>query len=937
MILSNVPKLDNLLNRNDELTLGQERRSELLDIRLLGQPEVTLDGLPVEVDTRKAIALLAYLAVEQTASRDTLSTLFWADSSSDRARATLRRTLSSLRGGIGSDAIVADRHHVELSVDDTDLYRFGAALAATAEHGHEPADVCSKCIRPLSEATVLYRGDFLEGFSVRDAPEFEDWERTVTEGLRLQAGEAFNRLGMALAAAGDYPSAIAAITRWVELDELHEPAHRLLMLLNAWAGDRPGAVEAYRNFVAVLDRELGVPPLDETTELYEAILDEDLPPAPGLRRRIKATTPITSKSNDLLNRQDEMNALRNALGSIDSQGHIISLSGNAWMGKTRLLEELASEAAGRGHGVVIGRSFRMEQGLPYGVATQILRSGETLIKSGEGEIPQWALIEASRLDPSLTSGRPPTDFDRFGELRLFEALHEILSVLSRPQPLLLIADDIQWMDPASASLLSYLAHRISELPILMLLAHRAGDPLPEGISDVVTSAPEVELRPLTADDLKAMVEEPDQAIEIISQTGGVPLLALEAIAADGAEGNDLSGVERYMESRLRDASELSRQVLATAAVLTGVCDASLLKRTSGRSEEEVVEAVEELIGIGLLRELPEGEGLSFTLDSLEKLSYDSLSLIRRRLLHRRAGESLADRPRSATDPLLAAGVAGQFRGAGDPRAADWYRLAGDLARRVYANAEARSFYEAAIALGSGAVGELRLGLGDLAMTRGDYSTAIQELTAAAAQSDDRLLGIVEHRLGDANRLLGRFDLAAEHFQRSADAHPVLASLYADWALLEQRMGNAEKALTMAKEARIAADESVSDLVRSRVLNVSGIVTDDPAVAMQYLDEALLLAGDDELARMTALNNRAHLLLQIGNGDAAIRLIEEAIEIAASTGHRHREAALHNHLADLHHVAGRESEAEQAMTEAVALFADIDSGEWEPELWLLSKW
>ncbi|MEE8406004.1 MAG: tetratricopeptide repeat protein [Acidimicrobiia bacterium] len=112
---------------------------------------------------------------------------------------------------------------------------------------------------------------------------------------------------------------------------------------------------------------------------------------------------------------------------------------------------------------------------------------------------------------------------------------------------------------------------------------------------------------------------------------------------------------------------------------------------------------------------------------------------------------------------------------------------------------------------------------------------------------------------------------------------------------------------------------------------------DPAIAMQFLDKALQLAGDDELARMAALNNRAHLLGQIGNVDGAVRLIEEAIEIAASTGYRHREAALRNHLADLHHVAGRVSEADRTMTDAVAMFADIDAGEWEPELWFLSKW
>jgi DNA-binding SARP family transcriptional activator len=118
----------------------------------------------------------------------------------------------------------------------------------------------------------------LEGFNVRDAYLFEDWARSLGEGLRLEIGEAFNRLGHALAGAGDYSGAIRSVKRWVELDPLHEPAHRLLMLLNSWAGDRPGAIEAYRSLIGILDRELGVPPLEETTELYEAILDEDLPP-----------------------------------------------------------------------------------------------------------------------------------------------------------------------------------------------------------------------------------------------------------------------------------------------------------------------------------------------------------------------------------------------------------------------------------------------------------------------------------------------------------------------------------------------------------------------------------------------------------------------------------------------------------------------------------
>jgi Flp pilus assembly protein TadD len=89
--------------------------------------------------------------------------------------------------------------------------------------------------------------------------------------------------------------------------------------------------------------------------------------------------------------------------------------------------------------------------------------------------------------------------------------------------------------------------------------------------------------------------------------------------------------------------------------------------------------------------------------------------------------------------------------------------------------------------------------------------------------------------------------------------------------------------------------------------------------------------------MAALNNKALLLSQDGDTPSAVELVEEAIRIAQRTGHRHREAALWNHLADLHHRAGRENEARDALNRAVSLFADIDSGELEPELWLLTRW
>lgn len=906
----------------------------MLDIRLLGPPEITIDGSPLEVDTRKAVALLAYLAVEESATRDSLATLFWADSPSDRARATLRRTLSSLRTGIGDGVLAADRNTVTLlETQASDIHRFDAELSAADDHDHEPADVCGECIPPLTRVAELYRGDFLEGFSVRDAPEFEDWARTVTEGFRLRASGAFERLAMARAGDGDYAAAISAVNRWVELDQLHEPAHRLLMLLNGWAGDRPGAVEAYRSFVAVLDQELGVPPLEETTELYEAILDEDLPPAPGQRRRIRAQAAPPPESPGMINREPEVEALWTALAGSSANGKVVSLLGASWMGKTRLLDEFQLGIERDGVRVVVARSFRMDRTLPYGVATQILRGLMPAVD--ERELPEWAISEAARLDPGLFSSRERAGPEPMGELRLLEAIHAVLERAAEHGRLVIVVDDAQWTDPASARLIAYLGRRLSGLPVLLVVAARSGEELDLSIEELLGEADEtIRLEPLQASDLSELCESPESAADLVGRTGGVPLLVQESLA--GTLGSD-STVLRYAEERMREVGDLGSQVLAATAVLSGMCDASLLRETSGRGEEEIVQAVEQLVQVGLLRELSEGEGLTITLDSLADVIYDSTSLIRRRLLHRRAAEALRARPRAESDARVAAAIAFHLSGAGDPEAGGWYRLAGDLSREIYANEEAWDFYETAIGLGAEDVSSLRLGLGELAMTKGDYVAATQELTAAAARAEGPLLATIEHRLGEVQRLLGRFLLADEHFESSSELHPNPSELYADWALLRHRTGASSEASQLASRALEEARRQSDDSSIARALNIMGVVAQTPDVALSYLDDALEISRDDPLGRMAALNNKAHVLSQIGEPDAGIILVDEAIDIARRTGHRHREAALLDHLADLHHQAGRTPEAEAAVAQAVALFADVDAGAWEPEVWLLARW
>jgi DNA-binding SARP family transcriptional activator len=910
----------------------------LLDIKLLGRPEVALDGKLVVVDTRKAIAVLAYLVVEKTASRDSLAGLFWADATQERARATLRRTLSALRGATDSDIIAADRNLVTLAGPArSDLDVFDEELAATTTHGHDPRDVCERCIPHLRAATDLHRGDFLAGFSVRASPEFDDWVRTTSESLRIRIGEAYHRLGTALAAAGDYRGAIGAVTRWIELDPLHEPAHRFLMLLHAWSGDRPGAIEAYRACVTILEQELGVAPLEETTELYEAILDEDLPPAPGMPREVKAAASVRAPAQpDLIDREKELGMLAGMLQEVTSgHGRVLAMTGAPWMGKTRLLEEFAASSSAKAE-VLFGRAFRMEQSLPYGIATQILTGASAMIESTRARIPEWAVHEMGRLVPGLEIISDVGTPDRFGELRLLEGIYTVLSLLAADRPLIVILDDAQWMDPESGALFSYLARRIGDLAVLMVVAARTEDDLIPSVADMMAGADGVEIQPLTLEHLIPLTGGDEaEALGLLERTGGVPLLINEALAPDADAAS--AGMARYMEARLLEVGDLARQILTAAAALNGICDATLLRETSGRSEEEVVEAIEELVTARLLREVPGSEGLAFTLDALERVTYESTSMVRRRLLHRRAARALSERGHARSDARLAAAVAGQFQAAGDPEAAEWYHVAGNLSRAVYANESAREFYETALALGDSDIAGARLALGEIAMAAGKYDQARRELTLASVHAAANAIGVIEHRTGEVERLLGRFKDAEVHFERSILTHPAPAEVLADWALLAHRVGDEAKTADLAQRARTAAEQARNPAHQSRVCNILAVVTPNEDEALRHADEALRLGGQDELLRMAALNNKALLLGGNGDNHGAVALVEEAIDIAERTGHRHREAALWNHLADLHHQAGRESDARDALNRAVSLFADIDSGDLEPELWLLSRW
>ncbi len=228
-----------------------------LSICLFGPPTLTLDGRQVMLDRWKAVALLAYLAVEDRPHRrDGLATLLWPELSQAKARNGLRRTLHALKQALGDDWLDVSRETVELRRTPNltvDVWRFRALLKPQAGAAAPPAAA-------LREAVALYRDDFLAEFSLRDAPTFEDWRYFTAEELRREMACAGDALLRAQREAGDLEAALQTARRRLALDPLEEGAHRSLIELYLAAGDRAAAVRQYEHCAQMLAQELGVEP-----------------------------------------------------------------------------------------------------------------------------------------------------------------------------------------------------------------------------------------------------------------------------------------------------------------------------------------------------------------------------------------------------------------------------------------------------------------------------------------------------------------------------------------------------------------------------------------------------------------------------------------------------------------------------------------------------
>lgn len=462
---------------------------------LFGMPRLEYQGQPIKLERRKAMALAAYLALAgRRQSRDVIADLLWSDLDREHGRSALRSTLRALTTPIPFEWIEADRTTLMLKRDAVwvDVNSFTALLSESETHGHNLDTICDACVPLYRQALELYQADFMAGFGVAESVEYDDWQQSQREWLRREHADIFRRLSVYYAEAQQYDQAIKYAQQWLSVDSFHEPAHRQLMRLYAANGQRAEALRQYQQAVDVLDAELATPPEDETTQLYETILNGQasaarLTPA----SESVAASVLPPLPSLVIGRDQTLKEIKRRLGIGGGDMHAVTvIQGWPGVGKSTTVALLA-------HDPEVAQQF------PDGVLWASLGENPSILS----ELSAWA--DAFKLSEP-------------GRVRKIEEISAQLTAVLRDKRVLLIVDDVWQAEQAQP-------FRVGGQACALVLTSRLNDvanALAPTAYDlyrlpVLTDAAALDLLGRLTPETTA--EFPDEARELVRDLEGLPL------------------------------------------------------------------------------------------------------------------------------------------------------------------------------------------------------------------------------------------------------------------------------------------------------------------------------------------------------------------------------------------------------------------------------
>ena len=611
------------------------------ELRFLGEMEVLRDGQRLDLPpSKKTRGLLAYLALTgRPHRRERLCSLLW--DVADDPRGALRWSLSRLRAIVDEP----DRPRIRAPRDSVAFEAQGARVDILSLRQRCAAGLERSPLEELTALAAEFRGELLEGLDLGDFLDFQAWCVAEREEARKLHATLLRTLAFRLA--GDPEVALPYARTLAAVEPLEEAARAGLVRLLTATGRRREAEQQYEAARRLL-QELGGPGTGELeaawSGAHEKVAAAPLPP----REKEPTAAPASRSTAGLVGRQAERGRLEAALeGTVrDRQEHVLLLTGEPGLGKSRLLAGLRDVARARGATVLEGRAFEAEAGRPFGPWIDALR-----------QLPPSVVGPALRTDlgallPELAreDGAPQS------RDRLFGAVVELLAERAHAAPPVVVSlEDVQWLDAASAELVHYVARMSRHRSLLVALTARAGE-----LSDNETAQralrglrdmdllEEVALGPLDREETRELVRtiSPDvDADRVFAESAGHPLFALE-VARSLPERPDLlpGSLTALIRRRVERLPPEAGDVLRWGAVLGRAFNVDRLSELMALDLDRLLAALDLLERHALLRAPgggPEGSGAYvFAHEMVRRAVYSDLSQPRRRLMHLRVAERL---------------------------------------------------------------------------------------------------------------------------------------------------------------------------------------------------------------------------------------------------------------------------------------------------------
>lgn len=665
-----------------------------LSVRLLGVVEVILDGRRLAAfDSLRLQRFLALLALRRDPQhRSRLAFELWPDSSERQARTNLRKLVHEFRQALpDADTFVQfEQETVQWNASgpsEVDALRFRDALAAG------DADLAAR----------TYSGDLLPAC-------YDEWVLEEREKLQSEAHAALVQLAEEAAARGDQKATLKYAQRISELDPVDEAAARLQIGAHLELGDRATALRCYHRHAEALERELGVAPADAVEALYAKLRSGA--PADATDQ---AADLVSVAESPFIGRESEWQRVNAIWRNINEHGpHLVLITGEPGIGKSRLAQELGRAVRSAGHIVASSRAYEAAGRLPWGPIVELLRSDA--LRNEVGALDDVWRAELARLLPELSSTvdrqHAAAADDPVQRHRLFDAVK--LALGSGDRPRLLVIDDLQWCDAETIDLIGFVVSAGQTAPILIVGTVRSEE-VPDAhplntLIDALHRDRAVTTLALSRFDrsdtatlasrlLPADALDSDAVGQLWQETEGNPLFVIETLRARSAgdPGDALltPTMRTVLGSRLEQLTAGARQLAEVAAVFGRPFSSSLMASIAGIDEAELVENLDELWRRRIVRE--HGPYYDFSHDRFRAVTLETLSPVRRRGIHRAVADELAER-RGDTDAESAQIAAHYDQGGMVDEAIDAYRRAGSRAVAVSALDEAVTAFRRALTL-----------------------------------------------------------------------------------------------------------------------------------------------------------------------------------------------------------------------------------------------